>query len=97
MNKPDSYCDGGLSNPGMAYMLSAKHEGVMSMSDRVIAFLTAQRPRRFCVGCIAERLKVIGRPEVQKATSALKAMDSFHGALGVCSMCGKEKKVIQRA
>ena len=76
-------------------MLSAKHEGVMSMSDRVIAFLTAQRPRRFCVGCIAERLEFIGRPEVYKATRALATTDGFHRTLGVCSMCGKEKTVIQ--
>ncbi len=69
----------------------------MSMSDRVIAFLTAQRPRRFCVDCIAESLEVIGRPEVYKAAGALATTDGFHRALGVCSMCGKEKTVIQRA
>ncbi len=78
-------------------MLSAKHEGVMSIRDRVSAFLTAQRLSRFCDDCIAESLEVIGKPEVQKATSALKTTDSFHRALGVCSMCGKEKRVIQRA
>ncbi len=69
----------------------------MSMSDRVTAFLTAQRPRRFCVGCIAESLESFGRPEVYKATSALETTDSFHRALGICSMCCKEKTVIQRA
>ncbi len=67
------------------------------MPDRVSAFLTAQRPSQFCDDCIAESLEVVGKPEVQKATSALKSTDSFHRALGVCSMCGKEKKVIQRA
>ncbi len=69
----------------------------MSMWDRVNAFLTAQRPSRFCDDCIAESLEVIGKPEVQKATSTLETMGSFHRALGVCSMCGKEKKVIRRA
>ncbi len=78
-------------------MLSAEHEGVMSTSDRVNAFLTAQCPSRFCDNCIAESLKVIGRPEAQKASSALGTTDSFHRAVGVCSMCGKEKTVIQRA
>ncbi len=88
-------------------MLSAEHEGVMSMWERVNAFLTAQRPSRFCDDCIAESrfcddciaesLEVVGKPEVQKATSALKTTDSFHRVLGICSMCGKEKKVIQRA
>ncbi len=81
----------------MAYMLSGKHEGVMSTSDRVIAFLTAQRPSRFCDDCIAESLEVIGKPEVQKASKALATTDGFHRALGICSMCGKEKNVIQRA
>ncbi len=97
MNKPDSYCDSGLSNPGTAYMLSGKHEGIMSaMSERVSAFLTAQRPSRFCDDCIAESLE-LDRHDVQKGSSALATTDSFHRALGVCSMCGKEKKVMQRA
>ncbi len=78
-------------------MLSRKHGVVMSMPERVNAFLTAQRPSRFCDDCIAESLEVIGKPEVQKGTSALKTTDSFHRALGICSMCGKEKNVIQRA
>ncbi len=78
-------------------MLSAKHEGVMSsMSDRVNAFITAQRPSRFCDDCIAESLE-LGRHDVQKGSSALETTDSFHRALGICSMCGKEKTVIQRA
>ncbi len=96
MNKPDSYCDGGLSNPGTAYMLSAKHEGVMSIRDRVSAFLTAQRLSRFCDDCISENLE-LNRPEVREAASALETTDSFHRTLGVCSMCGKEKNVIQHA
>jgi hypothetical protein len=58
------------------------HEGVMSMWERVNAFLTAQRPSRFCDDCIAESLEVIGKPEVQKATSALGTTDGFHRALG---------------
>ena len=78
-------------------MLSGKHEGVMSMWERVNAFLTAQRPSRFCDDCIAESLEVVGKPEVQKATSALKTMDSFHRAWGICSMCGKKKKVTEHA
>ncbi len=69
----------------------------MSMSDRVTAFLTAQRPSRFYVDCIDENLEFSRRSEVQKATNTLATTDSFHRALGVCSMCGKEKKVIQRA
>ncbi len=78
-------------------MLSGKHEGVMSIPDRVNAFLTAQRPSQFCDDCIAESLDLGGRHEVQRGTSVLETTDSFHRALGVCSMCGKEKTVIQRA
>ncbi len=82
-------------------MLSAKHEGVMSMWDRVNAFLTAQRPSRFCDDCIAESLELIRKhevkPKVRDAASALATTVSFHRALGICSMCGKEKTVIQRA
>ncbi len=64
LNKPDSYFDGGLSNPGTAsYMLSAKHEGVVSMWDRVNAFLTAQRPSRFCDDCIAGKCAMLERPQ----------------------------------
>ncbi len=69
----------------------------MSARDRVNAFLTAQRLSRFCDDCIAESLELGRRHEVQRATSALETMDSFHRALGVCSMCGREKKVIRRA
>ncbi len=77
-------------------MLSAKHEGVMLMSDRVSAFLTAQRLSRFCDDCISENLE-LNRPDVAKANKALATTDGFHRALGVCSMYGKEKKVIRRA
>ncbi len=90
MNKPDSYCDGGLSNPGtVSYMLSGKHEGFMLMSDRVNVFLTAQRPSRFCVDCIAESIELIGKHEAQRRTNALATTDGFHLAMGVCSMCGE--------
>ncbi len=68
-----------------------------SMSDRVNAFLTAQRPSRFCDNCIAESLEFSGKHKVWVAVSALATTDGFHRALGVCSMCGKEKTVIQRA
>ncbi len=79
-------------------MLSEMHGGVMSsMPDRVSAFLTAQRPSRFCDDCIAESLELRQRQDAQKATSALETTDSFHRALGICSMCGKKKKVIERA
>ncbi len=78
-------------------MLSGKHEGVMSsMSDRVSAFLTAQRPSQFCDDCIAESLE-LDRHEVRRGSIALETTDSFHRALGICSVCGKKKKVIQRA
>ncbi len=77
-------------------MLSEMREGVMSILDRVNAFLTAQRPSRFCDDCIAESLE-LGRHDVWKGSSALATTDRFHRALGVCSMCGEEKAVIQRA
>ncbi len=73
----------------------------MSILDRVNAFLTAQRPSRFCDDCIAESLELIQKrgvkPKIREAASALETTDSFHRALGICSMCGKEKTVIQRA
>jgi hypothetical protein len=69
----------------------------MSIRDRVSAFLTAQRLSRFCDDCIAESLEVSRTDEVRKGSSALATTDSFHRALGVCSMCGKEKTVTQRA
>ncbi len=67
-----------------------------SMSDRVNAFLTAQRLSRFCDDCIAESAE-LNRPDVAKASKAMATTDGFHRALGICSMCGKEKNVIQRA
>ncbi len=69
----------------------------MSMPERVSTFLNAQRPNRFCDDCIAESLELRQRQEAQKGSHALATTDSFHRALGICSMCGKKKKVIQRA
>ncbi len=77
----------------------------MSMPERVSTFLTAQRPRQFCDDCIAESLELGGKQKVPKASIVLAAeasivlatMDSFHRALGICSMCGKKKTVTQRA
>ncbi len=69
----------------------------MSIRDRVSAFLTAQRPSRFCDDCIAESLEFGGKQKVPEASIVLATMDSFHRALGICSMCGKKKTVIQRA
>ena len=69
----------------------------MSIPDRVNAFLAARRPNRFCYDCIAEILEPIGTNEIQKAASVLATTDGFRRAPGVCSMCGNEKAVIQRA
>ncbi len=69
----------------------------MSIRERVNAFLTAQRPSRFCDDCICERLEFSQRKQVREATSALGTTDCFRRALDVCSVCGKEKQVIQRA
>ncbi len=72
-----------------------------AMSERVGAFLTAQRPSRFCDDCIAESLELIRehevKPKVRDAASALATTDSFRRWLGICSMCGKEKTVTRRA
>jgi len=72
-----------------------------SMPDRVNAFLTAQRPSRFCDDCIAESLELIRKhdvkPKVREAVSALATTDSFRRWLGICSMCGKEKTVTRRS
>ncbi len=73
----------------------------MSIPDRVNAFLTAQRPSRFCDDCIAECLELLQKhdvkPKVRDAASTLETTDSFRRWLGICSMCGKEKRVIRRA
>ncbi len=68
----------------------------MSMRDRVSAFLTVRRPSRFCDDCIGESLE-LNRNDIRKGSIALETTDTFHRALGICSMCGKEKTVIQRA
>ncbi len=65
----------------------------MSMSDRVTAFLTAQRPSQFCYDCIAESLELSGKQKVPEAISALMTTHRVQRALGVCSVCGKEKRV----
>ncbi len=68
----------------------------MTIQERVNAFLTVRRPSRFCDDCITESLELSPRQTTQKATSALGTTDNFHRGQGVCSVCGKEKMVIQR-
>ncbi len=68
----------------------------MTTQERVNAFLNVRRPSRFCDDCITESLELSQRHTAQKATSTLGATDNFHRGQGICSMCGKEKMVIQR-
>ncbi len=68
----------------------------MTTQERVSAFLTVRHPSRFCDDCMTERLELSPRQTAQKATNALGTTDNFHRGQGVCSVCGKEKMVIQR-
>ena len=69
----------------------------MTIAERVNSFITEHRPNAFCDDCIAEQLSLSSRQEAQHITSALATTDSFQRVRGICSICGSEKKVINRA
>ena len=69
----------------------------MTIAHRIDNFLTQQAPAAFCDNCLAEKLSLSRRQEVHRATSPLGMTPSFRRAVGVCSVCGETRKVINHA
>jgi hypothetical protein len=70
-------------------------EVIMDSSDRVANLLIGSRGDTYCDDCIAESLTIDGRQQVQRITSALADLSSFHWEFSRCSVCGRETKVIR--
>lgn len=63
----------------------------MTVPERIAQFLKAAA---FCDDCIAARLGIAPRQQVQHATSALSsAGDTFTRSDGTCAICQKAKEV----
>lgn len=69
----------------------------MMIAERVNTFITGRKPKAFCDDCIKEQLGLSRRQQAQRVTGALATTDCFQRASGICSICGSEKKVINRA
>lgn len=69
----------------------------MNIAEQINLFLTRSAPAAFCDDCITDALDLLPRQTVQTVTSALGTTSDFDREQGVCSECGKEKKVIQLA
>jgi len=78
-------------------MLSAEHEGLMTIAEQINLYLTQHSPNTFCDGCIARELSLTKPQHAQQVTSALGTTRDFVRDDGVCEMCGRGKKVIRRA
>ncbi len=70
-------------------------EVIMDSSDRVANLLIGSRGDTYCDDCIAKNLAIDGRQQVQRITSALADLSSFHWEFSRCSVCGRETKVIR--
>jgi hypothetical protein len=49
----------------------------------------------YCDDCLAKELKLSRRQQANRATNALSSARNFYRRRGFCSLCGKEKKVIE--
>ncbi len=90
-------CPNLYASPGTAYILSAEHEGLMTIAEQINLYLTQHSPNTFCDGCIARELSLTKPQHAQQVTSALGTTRDFVRDAGVCEMCGRGKKVIRRS
>jgi hypothetical protein len=67
----------------------------MSVRERVITFLVAQRLRNYCDQCVARALG-IDPSTAYRAATKLSSSKAFVREYGVCSACG-DSRLITRA
>jgi len=67
-----------------------------TIAQRVNDYITKQRNDPVCDGCIAKALGV-RHQQANRVTMALETTSDFNRWDGVCHVCGKELKVIERA
>ena len=67
-----------------------------TIAKRVNDYITKQRNDPVCDGCIAKALGV-RHQQANRVTMALETTSDFNRWDGVCHVCGKELKVIERA
>ncbi len=68
----------------------------MTVAEKINSYIRQHWPDSICDGCIARELD-LAKPHAQQITSALGTTRDFIREDGICSMCGKEKRVTRRA
>jgi len=66
-----------------------------TVPQKINDFLVRRPGRMFCDTCIAERLGLKWRQQVQLITATLAVTDAFKRDLGPCCTCSEAKQVIQ--
>ena len=75
--------------------LSPNRGEPITVRQRIVSFLIANRRKPFCDKCITSRLTFVRHQQIQEATAALGATGRFARHMGVCFDCGGLKLVVE--
>ena len=67
----------------------------VNIADRISHLLFSHKPALFCDDCIADKLGMSHRRQVNRVTAVFGTRATFWRAVGACSECGKHKQVIR--
>ena len=65
----------------------------MTREESVVQYLRTHVGKTFCDDCIAEQIGMNLRQQARNATAGLGKSSDFSREDGICSKCGKSKKV----
>jgi hypothetical protein len=68
----------------------------VSVIDQVRKFVSRLSPEAVCDDCIADKLGLSGRQNVNRKTNELAGSDGFVRGKQLCSICQSEKLVIRK-
>jgi hypothetical protein len=82
-----------METPNPEHVMVIPGRSRMTVHEQVVQFL---KNAAFCDDCIASKLGLPKRQQVQQVTEGLRAgSPSFKRAQGTCVLCGKVKKVVR--
>ena len=64
----------------------------MTVAEKVVEFLCAERARAHCDDCIADRLSLNRRQQAYHVTSVLGLTRDYTRKIGTCSQCKDQMK-----
>jgi len=69
---------------------------MMTILNEVRALIERLAGEPICDDCVAEKLGLAWASQANIATRELTAMRGFERQIGVCSLCGSDRKVTRR-